>query len=135
ADALRIVLFGLPHAGKSSLLGALAQAGQTQENLLPGHLTDLTHGLTELQQRVYEGKPLEAPAEVVPYPVTFTPGASGEERQVVLLDCDGRVANDLLVQRDALEADSDKHPLLKAILEADALILPVDPSASPWQVD
>ena len=40
ADALRIVLFGLPHAGKSSLLGALAQAGQTQENLLPGHLTD-----------------------------------------------------------------------------------------------
>jgi len=34
--ALRIVLFGMPDAGKSSLLGALLQAGQTQEHLLDG---------------------------------------------------------------------------------------------------
>src|SRR5579864_9200793 len=54
AGAVRIVLFGMPDAGKSSLLGALAQAAQTQEHLLNGHLTDLSQGLAELQRRLYD---------------------------------------------------------------------------------
>ena len=32
-DPLRIVLFGLPAAGKTSLLGALAQAAQAQTDM------------------------------------------------------------------------------------------------------
>src|SRR5260370_21788719 len=72
-SALRIVLFGMPDAGKSSLLGAVRQAGQTQEHLLNGHLTDLSSGLTELQHRLYEGTARETLEEVVPYPVTFKP--------------------------------------------------------------
>src|SRR2546429_2690317 len=69
--AVRVVLFGMPDAGKSSLLGALAQAAQTQEHLLNGHLTDTSQGLTELQRRLYEEQPRETLEEVVPYPIAF----------------------------------------------------------------
>ena len=80
--ALRIVLFGMPAAGKSSLLGALAQVSRTQEHLLGGHLTDLSQGLTELQQRLYEEGPRRTIEEIVPFPITFEPlGAEHRERQ------------------------------------------------------
>src|SRR6266436_4071766 len=91
--ALRIVLFGMPDAGKSSLLGALLQAGQTQEHLLNGHLTDLSSGLTELQHRLYEGTARETLEEVVPYPVAFksfgqSPTAESDGQiQALLVDC------------------------------------------------
>ncbi len=52
--AFRIVLFGMPDAGKSSLLGALAQAAQSQQELFHGKLIDKSHGLLELQKRLYE---------------------------------------------------------------------------------
>jgi hypothetical protein len=139
-DALRIVLFGMPDAGKSSLLGALAQAAQTQEHLLNGHLTDLSQGLTELQRRLYENQPRETLEEIAPFPVTFEPfvpqGQTTAERvEAVLVDCDGRVANELLARRRSLEADSREGSLAGAILEADALLLVVDASASAAQVD
>jgi hypothetical protein len=139
-DALRIVLFGMPDAGKSSLLGALAQSAQTQEHLLNGRLTDLSHGLTELQRRLYENEPRETLEEIVPYPVAFEPfappGQPAPERvEAVLVDCDGRVANELLARRRSLDADSREGSLAGAILEADSLLLVVDASASPAQVD
>src|SRR5205085_4126486 len=73
--ALRIVLFGMPDAGKSSLLGALAQAAQTQEHVLNGRLVDRTHGLVELQRRLYEDRPRETLNEVAPFPVQLEPFA------------------------------------------------------------
>jgi hypothetical protein len=139
--ALRIVLFGMPDAGKSSLLGALAQAGQIQEHLLNGHLTDLSQGLADLQQRLYEERPVSTLAEVVPYAIAFEPfttpprSAATERVQAVLVDCDGRVANELLTRRRALNEDSAEGSLARAILEADALILVVDASANPTQIE
>ena len=139
--ALRIVLFGMPDAGKSSLLGALLQAGQTQEHLLDGHLTDLSSGLTELQHRLYEGTARETLEEVVPYPVTYKPfrqaPPAGNDGQVqaMLVDCDGRVANDLLARKRPLHADTNNGTLAQAIVEADALILAIDASAPATQVN
>ena len=140
-SALRIVLFGMPDAGKSSLLGALAQAAQTQEHVLNGHLTDLSQGLGELQRRLYEGAPRETLEEVVPYSVVFEPfaksGATGNDGRVeaILVDCDGRVANELLARRQSLNADSRNGSLAQAILDADALILAIDASAPAAQIN
>jgi hypothetical protein len=139
--ALRLVLFGMPDAGKSSLLGALAQAAQTQEHLLNGHLTDLSQGLAELQQRLYEERPRETLDEVVPYPVTFETfvpaGRTGGNKvqEAVLIDCDGRVANELLSRKRDLDGGKREGSLAQAILDADALLLVVDASAAPVQVE
>ena len=135
--ALRIVLFGMPDAGKSSLLGALAQAAQTQEHVLNGHLTDPSHGLAALQHRLYEEMPRETLEEVVPYPVAFDPfaPAGAGHLEAVLVDCDGRVANELLARRRPLNVPGADGSLATAVLDADALVLVIDAAAPPAQVE
>jgi hypothetical protein len=150
ADDLSIVLFGLPAAGKSSLLGALAQAAQAQEHLLNGRLIDVSHGLDELRRRVYDESARRTAEEVVPYPVDFEPFSpltpnpsppkgrgekAGQHVGAVFIDCDGRVANDLLVRRQALPEDSPEGTLAREVIDADTLVLVVDASAPPAQVE
>jgi hypothetical protein len=135
--ALRVVLFGRTDAGKSSLLGALLQAAQTQEHLLKGHLTDLSERLSELQRRVYEETPQETLEEIVPYPITYEPfaqpGVSPGRLEAVLIDCDGRVANQLLAHPRS--PDPRDGQLARALVRADAVVLAIDASASGVQVD
>src|SRR5947208_3387552 len=124
-NALRIVLFGMPDAGKSSLLGALAQAAQTQEHVLGGRLVDSSQGLAELQRGLYEEQPRATLEEVMPYPVTLEPLTSKESSSpsapldAVLVDCDGRVANELLSRQHSVTDDHPDSALAKAILDAD----------------
>ena len=137
-DALRIVLFGLPAAGKSSLLGALAEAAQSQEHLLHGRLADLSHGLDELRHRLYDESPRRTVEEVVPYPIRFEP--FGDNRldgraEGLLIDCDGRIANDLLVRRKTLDPNSPEGTLAREVLQADTLVLVIDASSPVAQVD
>jgi hypothetical protein len=138
--ALRIVLFGMPAAGKSSLLGAVAQAAQTQEHLLNGRLIDRSHGLAELQKRLYEERSRPTAEEVVPYPIEFEPFSEGDKAgtsklEGLLIDCDGRVANDLLGRRRSLNEDSPEGTLAREVLEADTLVLVVDAAAPASQID
>ncbi len=132
---VRIVLFGMPDAGKSSLLGALAQAARLQEPVLNGRLDDTSQGLAELQRRLYEGSPQQTTKEIVPIPVTyesFAQSAPGR-MQAVLIDCDGRIANDLVNRRRQLGAKGH-GPLGEALLHADAVVLALDASAGEMQV-
>src|SRR5262245_3859448 len=133
-SAVRIVLFGMPDAGKSSLLGALAQAAHTQGRALHGHLTDLSHGLGELRNRVYDERLSETLEEIVPYPVRFAPHGK-RARSAVLYDCDGRAANDLLTQKRSMEKKAGTGTLAGAVLDADALILTIDASAATTQIE
>src|SRR3954463_7643815 len=90
-SAVRLVLFGMPDAGKTSLLGALSQAAHTQGRALHGHLTDGSHELGEWRNRVYEDRQRETQEEIVPYAVRFAPyGHAGYP--ATLYDCDGRAA-------------------------------------------
>ena len=138
-QALHIVLFGMPDAGKSSLLGALGQAAQSQEHVLNAKLGDPSGGLAELQKRLYEERPRETLEEVVPYTVTVTPftkeaADKPEPETAVLVDCNGRVANDLLSGNTILNAKGD-GALAESILQADTLVLLVDASAGDAVLD
>jgi GTPase SAR1 family protein len=139
-QAFRVVLFGMPDTGKSSLLGALAQAAQSQEQVLSGKLIDRSHGLMELQRRLYEDRPRETLEEVVPFPIVLEPFApkdgqlAGPVIEAVLFDCDGRVANELLARKDALTGGLSRRALAQAVLNADTLTLCVDVSAESAQL-
>lgn len=137
--ALRLVLFGMPDAGKSSLLGALAQAAQTQQPILNGNITEEGHGLAELRQRVYEGAPRQTLEELVPFPIVVESLAKSSEdavgREVTIFDCDGKAANDLLSGRRPLDAAHVDGSLAHAVLDADTLILVVDGAVSPAQLE
>src|SRR5262249_9894027 len=92
ADAVRIVLFGMPAAGKTSLLGALAQAPQTQDHLLHGHIEARSHGLEALQPQLYDEQPRRTAEEVVPYVVDFEPfptdgPQASAHLDAILIDC------------------------------------------------
>ncbi len=137
---LRLVLFGMPDAGKSSLLGALAQSAETQANLLNGRLVDLTQGLGELRQRLYDEQTRQTVEEIIPYPVVFEPftsqGPNAHDRmEAVLVDCDGRIANEYLSRQRSLHDSNTNGTLGQSVLEADTLILAVDASSSPAQLN
>jgi hypothetical protein len=139
AAALNIVLFGRPAAGKTSLLGALSEAVHAQPELLHGRLTDLSHHLDDLRSTLYAGGPPQTEEEVVPYPVDFEPFTDGDAtpaRQVpaILIDSDGHAANVLLHKPEEMEEAAEKA-LARELARADTLVLVIDASAAPEQIE
>src|SRR5262245_61193356 len=128
------VLFGMPAAGKSSLLGALAQAAQAQPGLLGGQLDDLSSGLDLLRQRVYEGQTQETLDEIVPFPVTFQPEGRRSGFPATLVDCDGRIAYRFLSGERPLGAKHGHTDLAYSLQKADAILLVVDVAAGSDQL-
>ncbi len=133
--ALRIVLFGMPDAGKTSLLGALGQAAHTQQDLLKGKLMDPSGRLEELRQRLYANQSRSTNEPIVPYPVRFQPDGASRVLNAVLIDCDGRAANDLIRQQRLPDGQAAPGSLAQAVLLAEVLLLAVDVSASTQQLE
>ncbi|MBY0230371.1 MAG: hypothetical protein K2W96_13895 [Gemmataceae bacterium] len=132
-DDLRLVLFGLPAAGKTSLLGALGQAAESQEHLLGGKLADESGGLREMRRQLYETAGKRTPEEVVPYPVRYEP-AGGRPADAVIMDCDGRVASELMA-KERIAGTAPGVTLAGEVADADALLLVTDASAPPAQLE
>jgi hypothetical protein len=138
-DALRIVLLGMPGAGKTFLLGALAQAGQKQQSTLMGRLVDGVGCLAELQERVYNGLPERTNEEAGTYTLVYEslrPQApDGRRLEIVLIDLEGRIAESVLTDQACLHNETSAHRLARAVLQSDALLLMVDAAAEPEQFD
>lgn len=127
-DYLRIVLFGAAAAGKTSLIGALVQAGQGQNAPLGGRLHDVGGGMTELKNQTYQKGPAPTQEELRDYPLAVEPSPpGGAPRMATLTDCSGKAAQAILASKDSLPLDK---PLTQALLDADAIILVVDANRS-----
>lgn len=128
-DNLRILLFGAPGSGKSSLLGALAHAGEAQAAQLGGQLVDASGSMVELKQQTYQKGPASTQEPMRDYPVAVEPLPStpGEATTATLTDCSGMAAQAILQAKAALPRDS---ALAQALLDADALVLLVDASGA-----
>lgn len=124
ARGLRILMFGTTGSGKTSLLGALWQAAQSQEAVLGGKISNPTGGLEKLHEHVYSQQPYETDEDMTGYPVSLEP-TKGDTIDAVLIDTDGRIAEEHLSQKEAL---AGKSKGAKAVNSADALIFLVDPT-------
>src|SRR5262249_31062573 len=70
---VRIVLFGMPAAGKPSRLAGLGRAPRPREPCPRGKLIARPGALAELARQLYDAPPRRTAEEVVPYPVPFPP--------------------------------------------------------------
>ncbi len=124
----RVVLFGLPQAGKTALLAALAQVQKEYPAAMGGELTDASGGLAQQRQLYYEEIPRPTDDETLPYLVHFKPpGRRARPVEAVLVDSDGRAAEEMLAAA-APPADTSPGALPHAVLDADAVVLAVDAS-------
>ncbi len=130
-DALRLVLFGLAGSGKSSLLSALGQVSKAQDSPLGSRIEDRGNRLGSISGANGE----RSKSEITAYPVYFVPGKGEGDVEAVLVDSDGLAASNLLTRRSGLDEDSPEGSLAYEVGDADGLILVLDASTPPGQVE
>jgi hypothetical protein len=131
----------MPHAGKTSLLGALGRAAEIQEQLLNGRLTGFSSELPELAKRLYTEGLQPATEEIVSYSVRFDPlhtagqwfKAAGID--ALLIDTSGTAANQLLTRTYPFDGKRHEGVLTNALLYADTIFLVVDASAGAVRLE
>jgi GTPase SAR1 family protein len=133
-NTLDIVLLGGPAAGKTSLVGALVQAAQTQAAVLQGQLKTVPQQLDKIRDATYQKGPATTRDDVEAIPITLEPAAKSKAAAIKakITDCSGAAGQAVLVGKTPLEA---RAPLARAILEADTVLLVVDAAAGPAELD
>jgi hypothetical protein len=132
----RVLLFGHRGAGKSALIGALLQAGETQGETLRGEVVHSSVDLPRIRDAVYNGAKIEPhQRELVSYTIRMRPWRvgtkpMGEPMSVILDDCDGKAAESLLEHPEPITQQAPDSPIAKAVTGANAIMLLVDAAAS-----
>src|SRR5215470_47375 len=79
-DVPRVLLFGHRGAGKSALIGALLQAGETQGEALRAEVVHSSVDLPRIRDAVYSGTKIEPhQRELVSYTIRLRPLRVGEK--------------------------------------------------------
>jgi Double-GTPase 2 len=137
-----LVVCGLPGSGKTSLLGALAVAAVKQPALLGGQFTTVPEELKNLARRVYseDAGSRDATAgrqgeQLFSYPVSYLENGAEELAPAILTDCSGPAAEELLHNKEGLDARKPIGSLARSVRTADGLIILLDASATPLQME
>jgi|SRR5579883_2212597 len=136
SDIPRVLLFGHRGAGKSALIGALLQAGETQGETLRGEVVHSSVDLPRMRDAVYSGAPIEpSQRELVSYTIRLRPWRVatkpiGEPLTIILDDCDGKAAESLLEDPRPIATHQPDSPVARAVVGADALLLLVDAAST-----
>jgi GTPase SAR1 family protein len=118
-SAARLVFFGPPNAGKSRLLEAVARVAghQAEEPAI-----DLTHAGEPVLNTGSQWR-----RELLPHILQVDlPGPRDITGAVILIDCDGEAAQQLLQQADQLRRGNAKSALADAVRQTDALVVVLD---------
>jgi hypothetical protein len=118
----RLLLFGTPGAGKTSLLGALAQAAATQTPILKGQLADPDGDWQRLQNITYADK-ASPTAQGESHDLCLRPSVNGAQPvEAIVTDPSGKLAQEILKAR-------------QPVLDTDTIVLAVDASLAGKQLD
>lgn len=120
ASAPVVVFFGFPTAGKSTLLATFSRTAAPGESTV--ELRPADSSLTVVR-------------ELVRHEITVAGGRFDTPESVVLYDCDGKSASELLAAPDRMVKGSARGALAAAVRSADALVVVLDAGASPEHVD
>ena len=131
----RLLLFGRAGAGKSSLLGALAQVARTQGERLGAEIVDPEASLEPLRERVQANVSPESSASlVIPHRLRLRPWHAGgkepgEPGLVMIVDSAGAAAEEILKSPGKPGDPKRTSELAFAIEQADALVLAISAGA------
>ncbi|HSQ57246.1 MAG TPA: hypothetical protein VLM40_16095, partial [Gemmata sp.] len=134
-DAPQVLLFGHSGAGKSSVLGALLKAAETEGPRLRAEVLDPSGRLASIRDTIYRGAELErSNTELTSYTVRLRPWREGtrplaEPLTVVINDCSGKAAESLIAHPEPIRNQRTAAPLARAVIQADAIMLMVDAAA------
>jgi hypothetical protein len=136
-EAPRILLFGHPGSGKSSLLGALQRAGETQGERLGAEVFDPTGRLPRIRDHLYSGGEFHnTHTELVTYELSLRPWQPGTGPSTVIIhDCDGNAANALLKHPDPITERRVRGTVASAVVESDLIALVISAAADDRELD
>ncbi len=134
-DVPRVLLFGQRGSGKSALIGALMQAGETQGETLRGEVVSSSVDLPRLREAAYSGKLESTNTELSSFTIRLRPWRVGTQRlmeplTVILDDCDGKAAESLMAHPDPITERAPGSELARAVVETDTIVLLVDASST-----
>ena len=109
---------------------SVAQAAETRPRLLDGRIIDASPNLADLRRSVYQQGSPDPGHEIASYSFDYEPAGKPAPFGAVVLDADGRAANELI-----RNATPRAGALSQEILNADALVFAVDASAPLEQLD
>ena len=122
-EALRIVFFGSPRSGKTSLLEAFERIASNEAESAPVPL-----------KHAHSADPVRR--ELIPQIVLVDlPDADLVARAVLLLDCDGEASGKLLNQPGELARSRARGELASAIRDADCLVLIVEAKSAEREIE
>lgn len=117
----KIVFFGQPHSGKSSLTAAVQHA----LTAAPG-----------AEARTIEGTAADTTIRrgILPYRVQIVHAAVGPANAVYeLIDCDGQAAAELISHADVVVRGKASGALVEAVRSADAIVVVFDATDTSWE--
>ncbi|AWM37173.1 hypothetical protein C1280_09150 [Gemmata obscuriglobus] len=134
-----MLLFGHRGAGKSALIGALMRAGEVQGETLRGEVVPTSPELPLIRDAAYSGTLESSSAELTSFTVRLRPWRVGtravsDPLTVILDDCDGKAAEDLIRHSEPITQRHPDSELARAVVETDAIVLLVDAASTRAQL-
>lgn len=138
-DVPRVLLFGHRGSGKSALIGALLKAGEVQGETLRGEVLHSSPELPLIRDAAYSGTLESTSSELKSFTIRLRPWRVGtravtDPLTVVLDDCDGKAAEDLIRHSEPITQRKPGSALARAVVETDAIVLLVDASSTREQL-